>query len=207
MLIYRNNQSTIKMKNILLFFCILFVSVSTYAQKDSTGLKRLPFASFNNPSIDKRIREGRNLIIHLFTDSAGSHTYTGPIFVGDANSLIMVGGTEQYHGYSDAGFTYEERVTSYTNDEITVIPFREIEYISVQPRLRPLFSGLVIASLATVCIVTPLAISGYSSQGFPASQIVETAAASLVLNVVLYKVFRIRKFRIKGSGTAKIYTD
>jgi hypothetical protein len=124
------------------------------------------------------------------------------IFVGGANSLLMVGGTEQYHGYSDAGFTYEERVTSYTNDEITVVPFQEIDYISLQPRLRPLFGTLTGVSLATVCICFPLATVGYSSKNFNPSQIVGIAAISLVTNAILYKVFHERKFRVKGSSPA-----
>jgi hypothetical protein len=195
------------MKSALLFFCTFIISVTGFSQKDSSGLRQLPFTSFNNPNVLKHIKEGRTLTLHLFTDSAGTHTYNGPIFVGDANSLLMVGGLEHYQGYSDAGFTYEERITTYTNDEITVIPHKEIEYISLQPRLRPLFSTLVIASLATVCIVTPVAITGYSPANFPSGEIVEVAAASLVVNVVLYKIFRVRKFKIKGSHTTHINTD
>lgn len=191
------------MKHKLLVIVTLLITIGASAQADSSGLRKLPFVSFNNPNVQRRIKEGRNLTIHLYTDSAGSHTYNGPIFVGDQNSLLMVGGTEQYQGYSDGGFTYEERITSYTNDEITVIPHKEIEYISLQPRLRPVFSTLVIASLAVVCIGTPIAITGYSAA---AGTTVEIAAATLVTNAVLYKIFRIRKFRIKGNPMAKIYS-
>jgi hypothetical protein len=195
------------MKIALLFFCTFIVSITSFAQKDSAGLKQLPFTSFNNPNRSVHVKEGRTLTLHLFTDSAGSHTYNGQIFVGDPNSLLMVGGLEHYQGYSDAGFTYEERITTYTSDEITVIPHKEIKYVSLQPRFKPVFSTLVIASLATVCIITPVAISGYTSDNFPAERIVEVAAASLVVNVVLYKIFRVRKFKIKGNQNTHIYTD
>jgi hypothetical protein len=116
----------------------------------------------------------------------------------------MVGGTEDYHGYSDAGYTYEERITTYTSDEITVIPHQEIEYISLIPRLRPVFGTLTIASLATVCLITPLALGGSSFTAAP--EVVEIAAASLVVNVVLYKVFHVRKFRIKGASPNRSFT-
>jgi hypothetical protein len=198
------NKTLGNMKYAWLLFCTLLISVTASAQSDSTGLRRLPFVSFNNPNVPKRIKEGRTLTIHLYTDSAGNHTYNGPIFVGDPNSLLMVGGTEQYQGYSDGGFTYEERITSYTSDEITVIPHKEIEYISLQPRLRPVFSTLVIASLAVVCIGTPIAITGYSNL---AGESVEIAAGTLVVNAVLYKVFHTRKFRIKGNSISKLYSN
>lgn len=189
------------MKHKLLLIFTLLICTGLFAQSDSTGLRKLPFVSFKNPNIPKRLKEGRNLTIHLFTDSAGIHTYSGPIFVGDNNSLLMIGGTEMYQGYSDAGFTYEERITTYTSDEITVIPHQEIEYISLQPRFKPVFSTLVITSLAVVCIGTPIAITGYSQL---AGAVVEVAAASLVTNVILYKVFHTRKFRIKGNPMAKV---
>ncbi|HSY77162.1 MAG TPA: hypothetical protein VK890_09920, partial [Bacteroidia bacterium] len=77
-----------------------------------------------------------------------------------------------------------------------------IDYISLQPRLRPVFGTLTGISLATVCICFPLATVGYHTDSFNPSQIVGIAAISLVTNAILYKVFHERKFRIKGTSPA-----
>ncbi|MGP8216112.1 MAG: hypothetical protein ACLQQ4_11145 [Bacteroidia bacterium] len=192
------------MKKALLFLCTIVTALITHAQSDSAGLRRLPLVSYNNPNRAIHIKEGRFLTIHLVTDSASSHTYSGRIFLGENNSLLMIGGTEQSHGYSDAGYTYEERITSYTSDEITVIPYEEIESVTLIPRLRPVFSTLTVASLVVVCLDTPLAIGGSSFTAAP--QIAEVAAATLVVDVILFKLFQGRRFKIKGNTGSRTPT-
>ncbi len=186
-------------KTILFLFAFLFSCVAFAQKKDSTGSKRYPFVSYYNHNIQKPLKEGRYLTVHLITDSASSYTYSGTIFVGDTNTLLMIGGNEEYHGYTDAGATFEERYTTNPDDEVTVIPHKEIEYLSLTPRLKPIFGTLAGLSLVTICVTVPLASVGYASRNFNPTKIVEVAAVSLAANVALYKIFKVRKFRIKGS--------
>lgn len=191
------------MKKIVFLFAILCVSAALNAQKDSVGLRQYPFVKFNNPTVPVHMKEGRYLTLHLYTDSGSSFTYSGLIYVSDPHSLLMLGGTEEYQGYTDAGNTYEERFTTNPADEVTVIPHTEIEYISLVPRFRPVFGTLVILSLVPIFICVPLASVGYNFKGLNTTKLVEVSAASLVANVALYKIFKVRKFRIKGSAVKR----
>jgi hypothetical protein len=188
------------MKKTILFLFAFYFSFAVFAQKkDTMGSKHYPFVSYYDHTIQKPLKEGRYLTVHLLTDSASSYTYSGIIFVGDTNSLLMIGGTEEYHGYTDAGATFEERYTTNPDDEVTVIPHKEIEYISLTPRLKPVFGTLAGLSLVVICVTVPLASVGYTSKNFNPTKIVEVAAVSLAANVALYKIFKVRKFRIRGS--------
>jgi hypothetical protein len=198
------------MKKVLLFLLILISSSTLYAQdyvkRDSIGQRKFPFVNYHKPKVDVHMKEGRYLTVHLFTDSGSIYTYTGQIFISDASSLLMLGGTIEYNGYTDGGNTYEERITTNPNDEITVIPHKEIEYISLVPRLRPVFGTLTILSLATICVMVPIASVGYSTKNFNPGLIGEIAAGVLVINAPLYKIFKIRKFLIKGSKPTAIFS-
>jgi len=191
------------MKKIVLFFnillCCLAANAQDYTRKDSIGLRKYPFVKYHNPDADVHMKEGRILTVHLFTDSGSVFTYTGPIYISDAHALLMLGGTVEYHGYTDGGNTYEERITTNPDNEITVIPHQEIEYISLVPRMRPVFGTLTIASLATLCVLVPIASVGYSSKSFNPAKIAEFALGVLVVDAPLYKIFKTRRFLIKGA--------
>ncbi|HTA83833.1 MAG TPA: hypothetical protein VK783_12890 [Bacteroidia bacterium] len=199
------------MKKALLFSLVLAYALTTHAQgyvrKDSIGSRKYPFVHYHNPTADMHMKEGRSLTLHLFTDSGSVYTYTGPIFISDANSLLMLGGTVEYHGYTDGGNTYEERITTNPDDEITVVPHKEIEYISLVPRLKPVFGTLTIASLAAICIMVPIATVGYSTKNFNPGTIAEISAGVLAINAPLYKIFHIRRFLIKGSKPPINYSE
>jgi|GEM_PF-3230197 hypothetical protein len=199
------------MKKTVLFFIILIscftAQAQNYVRKDSIGLRKLPFVKYHNPGSDVHMKEGRVLTVHLFTDTGSVFTYTGPIYISDAHALLMLGGTVEYHGYTDGGNTYEERITTNPDDEITVIPHQEIEYISLVPRMRPVFGTLTIASLATLCVLVPIASVGYSNKNFNPGEIAEIAAGVLVVDAPLYKIFKIRRFLIKGSKPPVTYSE
>jgi hypothetical protein len=191
------------MKRTLLIIFILVSYSGVYAQKDSAGSKRYPFVSFNNPNANRRLKEGRYLTLHLYTDTGSMFTYSGRIYVGDTNTLLMIGGTVEYNGFTDGGMTYEDRVTTNPADEVTVVPHNEIDYVSVIPRLKPVFGTLVIASLVPIFVFVPLASVGYTTKNFNSSELVEISAVSLVVNAALYKIFKKRKFHIKSASAKK----
>jgi len=187
------------MKKILFVLFILISCSGLYAQKDSAASKHYPFVSFHNSNSGRRLKEGRYLTLHLYTDTGSMFTYSGKIYVGDTNTLLMVGGTVEYNGFTDGGMTYEDRVTTNPADEITVVPHNEIDYVSLVPRLKPVFGTLVLASLVPIFVFVPLASVGYTTKNFNSSELVEISAVSLVVNAALYKIFKIRKFHIKNA--------
>ena len=189
------------MKKTLLFFVVTFISLGVYAQKKDTTtvVKHYPFVKFHNPDADVKMKEGRYMTVHLYTDSGSSFTYTGNIYVGDKNSLLMTGGTVEYNGITDGGLTEEHRITTNPPDEVTVIPHKEIEYVSMIPKARKVFGTIVVISLVPIFVFVPLALVGYNTGGFDPTAIVEGSAGTLIVSTVLWRAFHIRKFRIKGQ--------
>jgi hypothetical protein len=196
-----------RIHSFLLIFSTIVLATTAHAQKNDNAGKRigndsvakiLTCTGYNNPERTKYIKEGKYMNIYLKTDSSAFHVYSGNAFVGDS-SLVIIGATEIYHGYSEADETYLERVTYFQKTELSVIPFKNIDYISYRPAASPYFNTLFGVSLVSAILVTPLAAISYVSKNFNSTQLLVGTVVSAVVSYTFSRIFKERKFRIKRA--------
>jgi len=188
-------------RNLLLVFFIFTSLIYCNAQKKPAAtLGKLTFTRYNNPTSIFHMKEGRRLTLNLVTDTGSIFKYTGQVYAGDTMTFYVLGGTKEFQGFTDGGATFEQRFTTLSDSELTIVPKEEIDYVSVTPRFRKVFGVLGGLSLAAVFISFPLADVGYSTPTFNSVTILEGSAISLAVNSIFYKIFKERRFRVKGGA-------